>query len=147
VDGKKALEVFGFKFCKSLLEEGATYASVILSNNNSIIHKYSTNKVWEGLYIESGFSNSCHLFSATKYLIEKNDSFILFWDSLIPNNEISHYLNAKRKEKNVYHGTSFCTKNKSGILEILSIAGRACDLNFATQVVSNKKKIQNQLLG
>lgn len=110
-------------------------------------YSHSTSQAWEGLYLESGFSKSCHLFTATKHLIEKNDNFILFWDSLIPGNEISHYLNAKRKEKNVYHGVSFCKTNNSGILEILSIAGRACDLNFASQVISNKKKIQNQLLG
>lgn len=99
--------------------------------NSYVLHSYSTNTLWEGIYHESGFSKSCHLITPTRKLSEKNDNFVVFWDLQIPNNEISHYLNIKRKEKNICHGISFCSKNRNGVLEVLSLAGRACDLNFA----------------
>lgn len=146
MDNKKALENFGFDLCDALIHEGATYASLILSKDGSVLYNYSTSKIWEGLYIESGYSKSCHLFQATKQLSEKSDSFTLFWDTVVPGNEISLYLNAKRDEKNVCHGVSFCNKNKNGVLEILTIAGRKCDFNFSSQVISQKEMIQRHLI-
>jgi hypothetical protein len=52
----------------------------------------------------------------------------------------------KRNEKNISHGVSFCMKNKNGVLEILTVAGRACDLNFSEQIIKNQNKIYKNLV-
>lgn len=145
MDSKKTLEELGFKFCNSLIDDGATYASMIISKDNSILYSHSTNAVWDGLYHETGYSKSCHLFTATKLIAEKSNNFILFWDTVVPNNEISVYLNAQREEKNLCHGVSFCKRNNAGILEIVTLAGRKCDLNFSNQVMKNKDRVQRSL--
>lgn len=145
MDNKKTLDEFSFKFCKNLLESGATYSSIILSKANTVLYSYSTNLIWDGLYHESGYSKSCHLINATKILSKTQDGFTLFWDAVPPDNDISNYLNAKRNEKNISHGVSFCIKNKNDVLEILTIAGRACDLNFSEQVIRNRNKIYKEL--
>jgi hypothetical protein len=146
MDNKKALEKFGFRFCNYLLEEGATYASIILSHNNNVLYNYSTNIMWDVLYHETGFSKSCHLIQATKVMSKKADNFVLFWDAQTPNNEISIFLNEKRKEKNICHGVSFCATNQNGVLEILTIAGRYCDLNFSSQVISHREEIKKSII-
>ncbi len=146
MDNKKTLDELGFHFGKFLLDEGATYSSIILSKNNQVLHSYSTNKVWDGLYHETGYSKSCHLIEATKILSSAQKSFTLFWDAVLPNNEVSLYLNSKRKEKDICHGVSFCTINKNGVLEIVTMAGRFCDLNFSNQVIQHKEKIRKNLL-
>jgi hypothetical protein len=75
-----------------------------------------------------------------------NESFTLFWDYVAPENEVSIYLNAKRKENNICHGVSFCKKNKNGILEILTLTGKNSDIYFASKIISNKHKIQNYFI-
>jgi hypothetical protein len=147
VDSQKAIEEFSFKFCGFLLEEGATYSSIILTKHNSVLYSYSTNRKWDHIYHETGYSKSCHLMGATKSLVGQHDNFTLFWDALPPSNEISSYLNEKRNENNICHGVSFCNKNSNGVLEILTIAGRKCDLHFSSQIIDSKEMIQKNLLG
>lgn len=145
MDSKKTLEDLGFSLCNSLADEGVTYASVIMSKDSSVLYSYSTSPLWDGFYHETGYSKSCHLFAATKLIAEKSNDFILFWDAVVPNNEVSLYLNAKREEKNICHGVSFCKRNSAGILEIVTLAGRKCDINFSSQVMKNKGRIQKFL--
>lgn len=142
MDNQKAIEEFEYTLCQALLDEGATYASIILTTNGNVLSSYSTSPKWESAYHESGLSKSCHLIKASKILSQKSDNFTVIWDLLMPDNEVSSFLNAKRKEKKICHGVSFCKKNVNGILEVLSIAGRFSDVNFPSQVIKNKEKIK-----
>jgi hypothetical protein len=146
MDKSPPIVEFGFKLCKSLKSEGATYSSIILADEKSVLYKYSSSQSWDNLYHETGYSKSCHLIQATKKLAVNNKNFTLFWDYVAPENEISLYLNAKRKENNICHGVSFCTINKNGILEILTLTGKNSDINFASKVISSKQKIQTYLM-
>lgn len=141
MDNKKTLEEYNFKLGKELIEEGATYASVILLNKQAVLYNYSTNKTWDNLYHQSGHSKSCHLIQAAKKLYDLSSNFTLIWDLILPTDEISQYLNCIRNENNICHGISFCHKNNNGILEVITLAGRCCDFNFSKQVIEDKEKI------
>lgn len=146
MDNKKAIEEYYYKLGAALIDEGATYFSIILSKNGKVITNYSTNPQWENIYQESGLWKSCHLIKASNILSQKSNNFIGIWDLFSPDNEVSVYLNEKRKEKKVSHGISFCLKNSNNILEVLSLAGRESDINFASQVLRNKAKINRYLV-
>lgn len=147
MDNKKAINEFQYQVCQTILNEGATYSSVILTRSGQVVSSYSTSQKWENIYHGAGLSDRCHLMQASRTLSQKNGNFIIIWDLLHPNNEISTYLNKKRKEEKICHGISFCKKNANDVLEILTLAGKDSDVHFSSQVIKNIKKIKKHMLG
>lgn len=145
MDHKKAIELLEYKLSHALLDEGATYSSIILAAEGNVLATYSSNPHWENIYHGEGLSKDCHLIKASKFLSQKSKDFTVIWDLLPADNEVSLFLNEKRKENKISHGISFCKKNKNGILEVLSLAGRYSEINFAAQVIKNKVKLEKLL--
>lgn len=131
---------------KSLIDQGATYCSLILIDKKNVIFSQSTNDAWDIFYQESKLSSHCHLIRAVDRLVTYNQEITLFWDMCKPDNEISAYISNKRMDYNLCHGVSFCSRNLNNITEILTITGHKNNINFSKNVLKNKGKIIQEVV-
>lgn len=138
---KKTVKQAGIDYTNYLLNDGATYASVILTSSTELKLYHSSNEKWDEMYHHTGYSKECHLIRAVNQLLSKSQNITLVWDCIQPANDISIYLNERRTEMSLCHGVSFCQRNPNGITQIITLTGRNSDINFAKAAISNKNNI------
>lgn len=147
MDGETSIKRKFDIFANEMRNQGATYAALLLMDSRgSIIFNDSTNVKWDEIYRFGDYFQDCHLTKIGKKLASKVGSHTVVWDTILPDCEISNYLNRLRLEHQVAHGVSFCNVNRKGILEAISIAGPSTQTNFALSVINNKKKIIEAIL-
>ena len=111
------------------------------SEGNSSFSKSSSDK-WFDLYMDSKLYQKCHLMQeATKQIKNHDGGFTFLWDNYFPVNEESQCLNRLREEHHVAHGVAFCTPLAEGNKLIITVTGKHHDVNFAKNVLKNKRPI------
>lgn len=133
-----------------LMDCGVTYSSVTLLNQQgeTCLSKCS-NDAWLTKYISSKLYLKCHLMQEAFNQLNNgigSKGFIFVWDNYFPNNEESVYLEALRKENNIYHGVAFCSKMENDCVSIVTVTGKYSDINFAKNILRNKQTIYRAIM-
>lgn len=137
---------------REILDQGATYFSLILlDDNKNMMYYKSTNNKWHEKYVINEYYKHCHLVNRTNDLIKGTESsFTLSWDLVKCDNEIALEIDALRAENKIAHGVSFCNQNfhfnDKKATFLITLAGRHCDVNFAENAIQHKKEIMNSII-
>lgn len=142
---KKFLNKKGTAFLDNLIFQGAANASIMLYKDSDLVYFQSTNEKWHDFYSNDSASKNCHIAQTGIHYAKKSRDFSLIWDSMIPNNDDSLYLNEQREKYNHCHGISICASLPHDILLGIIITGRRCDLNLAHDVIKRKHILNKEI--
>jgi len=130
---------------KDLSIQGIEFVGIIIyDKDRNIVYYKNSNDKWSDFYLSSNnVTDKCHLKEIGYKILETPDinHASLSWDSCIPTNDESYYLNEKRIKYSVSHGYSIFHKLPNNSVFVMSLATAYKNFNFVNKVIENKSKI------